>query len=179
MNTGTGAEAFQTEENCVENLNTDEAPDSADPDSPEYNNGSSSVQEEQEPGAQATEGEIGEQNFKTPGVEPTDGYLKIVITTRNGRAMIGVERTYADPYMESVPGDRIEDIAAVLPEAVQRAKDLWSVRPRHPDYFRPAQQVAKKSGRKNQAKQQTPSESAGENTAPAAAPEAAESPLLL
>lgn len=111
-----------------------------------------------------------------PGQE-TGGFMKIIITTRNGRTMMGVERNGADPYLEPAPGDRLEDVAAALPDFVQRAREHWSLSPRNPKHFRPNPAPAKKGSRKT-AGGNRPKESAGQPP-PVQREEIIERPLLL
>ena len=76
---------------------------------------------------------------------PTDGYLKIIITVRNGKTVVGVERTYADPYLESVPSTEVETIAAEIPGIVERATERWDHNPKYPNHFQSDQKKKKKT----------------------------------
>ena len=77
--------------------------------------------------------------------ESEDSFLKLIISIRNGRTMVGVQRNSADPYMETTPATEIEDIAEALPGVVQRAIQKWETNLKNPAYHRPTPPAKTKS----------------------------------
>ena len=83
-------------------------------------------------------GEAGETRNGLPGG------LKIVVQLGQGRATMGVWKPDADPHLETVEWEKLEDVLEAIPNAVQQALESWEESPRRPKYVKP------KPPRKNQ-----------------------------
>ena len=64
--------------------------------------------------------------------------LKIVLSIKGGRAIIGVQQPSADPHIESFDGLDLSTLVLEVPEVVERARARWEDEPRHPAYVKPA-----------------------------------------
>ena len=69
--------------------------------------------------------------------EATDE-LKVVLSIRGGRAVIGVQRPSADPHIEVFDDTDLFGLADEFPGVVARAKARWEEEPMHPAYVKPA-----------------------------------------
>ena len=70
--------------------------------------------------------------------------LKIVVQLSQGRATLGVWKPDADPHLETVGWETLEDVLDAIPNTVQQALESWEESPRRPKYVKP------KPPRKNQ-----------------------------
>ena len=73
--------------------------------------------------------------------------LKVVLSIKGGRATIGVQRTSADPHIETFD-DR--DLAGLTQESlavVERARAKWEDAPKHPAHVRPAPPARRRNRR--------------------------------
>ena len=68
--------------------------------------------------------------------EATDE-LKVVLSIRGGRAVIGVQRPSADPHIESFDDTDLFGLADEFPAVVARARARWEEEPRYPAYVKP------------------------------------------
>ena len=64
--------------------------------------------------------------------------LKVVLSIRGGRAVIGVQRPSADPHIEAFDDADLFGLADQFPAVVARARARWEEEPLHPAYDRPA-----------------------------------------
>ncbi len=64
--------------------------------------------------------------------------LKVVLSIRGGRAVIGVQRPSADPHIEAFDDVDLFGLADQFPAVVARARAIWEEEPMHPAYDRPA-----------------------------------------
>ena len=64
--------------------------------------------------------------------------LKVVLSIRGGRAVIGVQQPSADPYIEAFDDVDLFGLADQFPAVVARARARWEEEPMHPAYERPA-----------------------------------------
>ena len=62
--------------------------------------------------------------------------MKVVLSIRGGRVVIGVQRPSADPHIESFDAPDLFRLADHLPAVVARAR--WEEEPMHPTYVKPA-----------------------------------------
>ena len=83
-------------------------------------------------------GEAGETENRLP-----EG-LKIVVQLGQGRATLGVWKPDADPHLETMGWETLEDVLEAIPNTVQQALESWEESPRRPKYVKP------KPPRKNQ-----------------------------
>ena len=68
----------------------------------------------------------------------TTAELKVVLSIRGGRAVIGVQRPAADPHIEAFDDVDLFELADQFPAVVARARAIWEEEPMHPAYDRPA-----------------------------------------
>ena len=113
---------------------TNEADDVGDLETDREPGGDSETDEE--PDAADTDDDAGEQPA-TAETEATDE-LKVVLSIRGGRAVIGVQRPSADPHIESFDDTDLFGLADEFPAVVARAKARWEEEPMHPAYVKPA-----------------------------------------
>ncbi len=64
--------------------------------------------------------------------------LKVVLSIKGGRAVIGVQRPESDPHIETFDGGDLAGLTDEVPAVVERAKAGWEESPKHPTYARPA-----------------------------------------
>jgi hypothetical protein len=63
--------------------------------------------------------------------------LKVALSIRGGRAVIGVQRPSADPHIEAFDDAGLFGLADQFPAVVARARAIWEEEPMHPAYERP------------------------------------------
>ena len=90
----------------------------------------------------------GEQT--APAATETSEELKVVVSIRGGRAIIGVQRPSADPHIESFNDADLFGLADQFPAVVARARARWEDEPMHPAYERPTP-LPKQRNRRQQA----------------------------
>ena len=73
-----------------------------------------------------------------PAETETSEELKVVLSIRGGRAVIGVQRPSADPHIEAFDDADLFGLADQFPAVVARARARWEEEPMHPAYERPA-----------------------------------------
>lgn len=94
----------------------------------------------------------GEPTTET-GEAPTDGEegasddLKVVLSIREGRATIGVQRPSSDPHIEFFDDSDLAGLAQEVPAVVERAAASWEQRPKYPTYVRPAPAAKRRNQR--------------------------------
>jgi hypothetical protein len=64
--------------------------------------------------------------------------LKIVITLKDGRGSIGVQRAGCDPFLLPLPDASLANTIARLPDALVEADARWRAQRQYPKYTRPA-----------------------------------------
>ena len=74
----------------------------------------------------------------TPAETEASAELKVVLSIRAGRAVIGVQRPSADPHIETFDDADLFGLADQFPAVVARARARWEEEPMHPAYDRPA-----------------------------------------
>ena len=84
----------------------------------------------------ADDADDGGEQPATAEAETTDE-LKVVLSIRGGRAVIGVQRPSADPHIESFDDTDLFGLADEFPAVVARAKARWEEEPRYPAYVKP------------------------------------------
>ena len=82
------------------------------------------------------------------GAASTDD-LKVVVSIKGGRAVIGVQRPSSDPHIETFEDGDLGSLAQEVPAVTDRAKARWEESPKHPAYTRPAP-PAKRGNRRRQ-----------------------------
>ena len=64
--------------------------------------------------------------------------LKVVVSIKGGRAVIGVQQPSSDPHIESLDDVDESALAQEVPAVIERARARWEESPKHPAYERPA-----------------------------------------
>ena len=94
------------------------------------------AQEEPTPPAEASAG--AQEEAPTTPATPTPEYLRVIITLRNGRGSIGLQRFGCDPFLTTTPDTDLANALARVPELLAAAEGIWQERRQNPKYTRPA-----------------------------------------
>ena len=106
--------------------------------------------DEEPPAGDATDDEEDPENAVEPNPANAEGdetapadteaseELKVVLSIRGGRAVIGVQRPSADPHIEAFDDVDLFGLADQFPAVVARARARWEEEPLHPAFDRPA-----------------------------------------
>ncbi len=73
--------------------------------------------------------------------------LKVVVSIKGGRAVIGVQRPSADPHIETFDDGDLASLAQEVPAVTERARARWEETPKHPAYERPAPPARRRNRR--------------------------------
>ena len=92
--------------------------------------------------------------------------LKVVISIKGDRAIIGVRHPSSDPHIESLEAQDLTGLAQVVPALVERARARWVESPKHPVYERPAPPAKRRSRRQKGPSAQTPTAEDAERAHP-------------
>ena len=107
------------------------------------------VEEEDPKGETAQDGQgSGDAEEQAAGDETGSSEdLKVVVSIKDGRATIGVQRPYADPHIESFDDRDLSGLAQEVLPVIERARAKWEEEPRHPAHARPAPPARRRSRR--------------------------------
>ena len=86
--------------------------------------------------------------------------LKVVLSIKEGRAIIGVQRPSSDPYIESFDDPDLAEVTQEVPAVIERARARWEHAPKNPAFERPAP-PARRQNRRGQGSAQTGAFDAG------------------
>ena len=75
------------------------------------------------------------------------GELKVVVSIRGSRAVIGVQRPESDPHIETFDDLDESGVIQEFPAVIERARARWEESPKHPAYERPAPPARRRSRR--------------------------------
>ena len=106
----------------------------------------------------ADDADDGGEQPATAETETTDE-LKVVLSIRGGRAVIGVQQPSADPHIESFDDTDLFGLADEFPAVVARAKARWEEEPRYPAYVKPTPPPRQRNRRQQGAAQAATAES--------------------
>ena len=102
------------------------------------------VSEEEPQGSDDAAGEaVGEESVpadsQAGGDEsvPPEG-LKVVVSIKDGRATIGVQRPSSDPHIELFDGPDLSGLTQEALAVIERARAKWEEVPKYPTHERPA-----------------------------------------
>ena len=84
--------------------------------------------------------------------------LKVVVSIKGGRAVIGVQQPSSDPHIETFEDHDLPTLAQEVPAVTERAKEKWQEAPKHPAYERPAPPAKRRNRRQQGAAQDTNAE---------------------
>ncbi len=79
-------------------------------------------------------------------IAPSDD-LKVVVSVKGGRAIIGVQRPSADPHIETFEDHDLPGLAHEVPAVTERARARWEEAPKYPAYIRPAPPAKRRNRR--------------------------------
>ena len=96
-------------------------------------------------------GDAGEQAAGDETASSED--LKVVVSIKNGRATIGVQRPASDPHIESFDDADLSGLTHELPAVIERARARWEDEPKHPAHERPAPPARRRNRREQVAAQ--------------------------
>ena len=65
------------------------------------------------------------------------GDLRVVISIKGSRAVIGVQQPSSDPHIETFDDLDESGLTQEVPAVIDRARARWEDNPKHPDYARP------------------------------------------
>ena len=91
------------------------------------------------------------------GAASTDD-LKVVVSIKGGRAIIGVQKPSSDPHIESFDDGDLASLAQEVPAVTERARARWEDTPKHPAYERPAPPARRRNRRQQGAAQEATAE---------------------
>ena len=77
--------------------------------------------------------------------------LKVVVSIKEGRATIGVQRPSADPHIESFDDLDESGLMLKVSAVIERARARWEDDPKHPAYVRPAPPARRRNRRQQEA----------------------------
>ena len=107
--------------------------------------------ENAEEAPEAQDGGAAESSPGEAGAETaTREELKVVVSVRGGRALVGVQRTGADPHIEAFDDRDMHSLAGEVNAVVERARARWEESPKHPAHARPVAQKAAAPARRRQ-----------------------------
>ena len=72
------------------------------------------------------------------GEDAPSDELKVVVSIKGGRAVIGVQQPSSDPHIETFEDHDLTALAQEVPAVTERARARWEEAPKHPAYERPA-----------------------------------------
>ena len=101
--------------------------------------------------------EVGEGQTAEDEVSPPED-LKVVMSIKDGRATVGVQRPSSDPYIEPVDATELSGMTQEVLAVVERARAKWEDAPKYPAYVRPAASTGRRGRRGQGAAQAAPAE---------------------
>ena len=76
--------------------------------------------------------------------------LKVVVSIKGGRAVIGVQQPSSDPHIETFEDHDLPALAQEVTAVAERARARWEENPKHPAYERPAPPPKRRNNRRQQ-----------------------------
>ena len=73
--------------------------------------------------------------------------LKVVVSIKEGRATIGVQRPSSDPHIESFDELDESGLTQEVPAVIERARARWEEEPKYPAHERPAPPARRRTRR--------------------------------
>ena len=144
----TGTETLRSDAPSVdESLFGDAADDTA-----------AAVADEQDANDETAQDPEGSDDAGEQAGQPED--LKVVVSIKDGRATIGVQRPSSDPHIESFDDPDLSGLTQEVPAVIERATVKWEDVPRYPAHERPAPPVRRRT-RRGQRSAQAPTAEGG------------------
>ena len=112
----------------------------------------SSEETEQDVQGAADDGDKPEAEEPADAEAQTDASeeLKVVVSIKGGRAVIGVQQPSSDPHIETFEDHDLHGLAQEIPAVTERARARWEEAPKHPAYERPAPPPKRRNNRRQQ-----------------------------
>ena len=79
--------------------------------------------------------------------------LKVVVSIKGGRAVIGVQQPSSDPHIETFDDRDLSELVHEITAVTERAIARWEDAPRHPAYERPAPPARRRNRRQQESAQ--------------------------
>ncbi len=76
--------------------------------------------------------------------------LKVVVSIKGSRAVIGVQQPSSDPHIETFEDHDLPALAQEVTAVTERARAKWEEAPKHPAYERPAPPAKRRNNRRQQ-----------------------------
>ena len=93
-------------------------------------------------------GEPADDEAKAAADEPAQSEdLKVVVSIKGGRAIIGVQKSTADPHIATFEYRNLSDLAQEILAVTESARARWEDAPKHPAYERPAPPARRRNRR--------------------------------
>ena len=108
--------------------------------------------DEQDAKEETAEAPEGSEDAGEQAGPPED--LKVVVSIKGGRAIIGVQRPSSDPYIETFDDPDLAGVTQEVPAVIERARARWEHAPKNPAFERPAP-PARRQNRRGQGSAQT------------------------
>ena len=96
--------------------------------------------------------------------QPED--LKVVVSIKDGRATVGVQRPASDPHIESFDDTDLSGLTQEVPAVIERARAKWEDEPKHPAHARPAPPARRRPRRQQGSAQASTAEEGAEQQQP-------------
>ena len=141
-----GTETTRTDaKSAEENIFGDAANDTAASVVEEQDASKQAADGETSPDAQVSEdaGEGDDAEAQTDAAEE----LKVVVSIKGGRAVIGVQQPSSDPHIETFDDTDLPELAQEVTAVIERARARWEESPKHPAYERPAPPARRRNRR--------------------------------
>ena len=90
--------------------------------------------------------DVAEDEASAHETDPADD-LKAVLSIREGRATIGVQRPSSDPHIELFDDPDLSGLTQEVSAVIERARTKWEEAPQYPAYARPASSTGRRSRR--------------------------------
>ena len=84
--------------------------------------------------------------------------LKVVVSIKGGRAVIGVQQPSSDPHIETFEDHDLPALAQEVTAVTERARARWEEAPKYPAYERPAPPAKRRNRRQQGAAQEASAE---------------------
>ena len=114
------------------------------------------VAEEQE-GKNKTGQEPQVSDDAEPQADPSEE-LKVVMSLKEGRATIGVQRPSSDPHIESFDDPDLSELTQEVSAVIERARVKWEETPKYPAHERPAASTRRRPRREQGSAQDSTAE---------------------
>ena len=101
--------------------------------------------------------EIGEDQAGGDETAPPED-LKVVVSIKDGRATIGVQRPSSDPHIEPVDGLDLSGLTQEVLAVIERARAKWEDEPKYPSHERPAASTRRRPRREQGSAQDSATE---------------------